>query len=64
MAMYYEVTARIYSDGRCECEPIRQVEASRKPESEHADGGAFDTWRDYFENEGEAQDFAKGYEFA
>lgn len=59
-----DVVVAVYSDGRCECEPVRQLEANHKPDSEHVDGMAFDTWTDYFEDEGQAQDFAEGYELA
>lgn len=64
MAKYYEVVARIYSDGRCECDEPRMVEADNIPESTVREGEACDTWLDYFDEEGEARDFAKGFELA
>lgn len=64
MTKYYEVVARIYSDGRCECDEPRAFEADKMPESTIHEGDACDTWKDYFEDEGEARNFADGYKFA
>ena len=64
MAKYYEVVSRIYDDGSCECDEPRMIEAAEKPENSHDDGETFDTWVDYFDDVGEARDFAAGYKFA
>lgn len=64
MAKYYEVVARIYSDGRCEHDEPRLIEADEMPSSTVSHGETCDTWRDYFEDEGDARNFADGYEFA
>lgn len=64
MAKYYEVVARIYSDGRCECDGPRPIDADEMPESAVIEGEACDTWRDYFEDEDDARAFAEGYSLA
>lgn len=64
MPKYYEVVARIYSDGRCECDGPEIIEANEMPESSVSEGKSYDTWKDYFEEEVEARNFADGYKFA